>query len=191
MLSRSPVLLCDPTEKKWRSLYCHAIVGANDPGDLWGGVARWRTNLRSANLEICPKLDSFGITEFRSCPNSIRAEEKHRKVVADILADLTKLKAQQAVKIPLSSLNGEKMQNLRSALNRVTRGKNIPVVRRVTRNSCTFGTTTRPRIRDQPSSRLTVLFLGGDVREDRLLPTELSLSYRRHRCSSGCPCLFG
>jgi hypothetical protein len=53
---------------------------------------------------------------------------KHRKAVADILADLTKLNAQQAVKIPLSGLNGEKMQNLRSALNRVTREKNIPVV---------------------------------------------------------------
>jgi hypothetical protein len=52
---------------------------------------------------------------------------KHRKVVGDILADLSKLKAQQAVKIPLSSLNGEKMQNLRSALNRATREKNIPV----------------------------------------------------------------
>jgi hypothetical protein len=49
-------------------------------------------------------------------------------VVADILADLSKLKAQQAVKIPLSGLNGEKMQNLRSALNRATREKNIPVV---------------------------------------------------------------
>ncbi len=53
---------------------------------------------------------------------------KHRKAVADILADLSKLKAQQAVKVPLSSLNGEKMQNLRSALNRVTRERNIPVV---------------------------------------------------------------
>jgi len=52
---------------------------------------------------------------------------KHRKAVADILADLGKLTAQQAVKIPLSSLDGEKMQNLRSALNRVTREKNIPV----------------------------------------------------------------
>ena len=52
---------------------------------------------------------------------------KHRKAVADILADLSKLNAQQAIKIPLSSLNGEKMQNLRSALNRVTREKNIPV----------------------------------------------------------------
>ncbi len=53
---------------------------------------------------------------------------KHRKAVADILADLSKLNAQQAIKIPLSGLDGEKMQNLRSALNRVTRGKNIPVV---------------------------------------------------------------
>jgi hypothetical protein len=52
---------------------------------------------------------------------------KHRKAVADILSDLAKLKAQQAVKIPLSSLNGEKMQNLRSALNRVTRERNVPV----------------------------------------------------------------
>jgi hypothetical protein len=53
---------------------------------------------------------------------------KHRKTVADILADLSKLNAQQAIKIPLSTLNGEKMQNLRSALNRVTREKKIPVV---------------------------------------------------------------
>ena len=52
---------------------------------------------------------------------------KHRKAVADILADLGKLNAQQAVKIPLNGLNGEKMQNLRSALNRVTRERNIPV----------------------------------------------------------------
>ncbi len=52
---------------------------------------------------------------------------KHRKAVTDILADLSKLSAQQAVKVPLSSLDGEKMQNLRSALNRVTRERNIPV----------------------------------------------------------------
>jgi len=52
---------------------------------------------------------------------------KHRKAVGDILADLSRLQPQQAVKIPLSSLNGEKMQNLRSALNRVTREQSIPV----------------------------------------------------------------
>jgi hypothetical protein len=53
---------------------------------------------------------------------------KHRKAVADILGDLEKLNPQQAIKVPLSTLNGEKMQNLRSALNRVTREKNIPVI---------------------------------------------------------------
>jgi len=52
---------------------------------------------------------------------------KHQKAVKDILADLSKLNPRQAIKIPLSGLNGEKMQNLRSALNRVTREKNIPV----------------------------------------------------------------
>jgi hypothetical protein len=53
---------------------------------------------------------------------------KHRKAVADILADLAKLNDKQAVKIPISSLNGERMQNLRSALNRVTRERNLPVL---------------------------------------------------------------
>jgi hypothetical protein len=53
---------------------------------------------------------------------------KHRKAVSDILADLSKLKPQQAIKVPLSTLNGEKMQNLRSALNRVAREKNTPVI---------------------------------------------------------------
>jgi len=53
---------------------------------------------------------------------------KHRKAVKNILADLTRLNARQAIKIPLNSLNGEKMQNLRSALNRATREKNIAVV---------------------------------------------------------------
>jgi len=53
---------------------------------------------------------------------------KHRKAVADILNDLAKLTPQQAIKVPLNTLNGEKMQNLRSALNRVTRERNLPVV---------------------------------------------------------------
>ncbi|MFZ0287337.1 MAG: hypothetical protein WAL32_19080 [Terriglobales bacterium] len=53
---------------------------------------------------------------------------KHRKAVADILADLSRLYQQQAVRIPINSLNGEKMQNLRSALNRVTREKKISVL---------------------------------------------------------------
>jgi len=53
---------------------------------------------------------------------------KHRKAVSDILADLSKLGTEQAIKIPLVGLKGEKMQNLRSALNRVTREQKIPVL---------------------------------------------------------------
>jgi hypothetical protein len=53
---------------------------------------------------------------------------KHRKAVSDILADLSKLNPEQAIKIPLVGLKGEKMQNLRSALNRVTREQKIPVL---------------------------------------------------------------
>ncbi len=71
------------------------------------------------------KNTHYGTVNRTDVPEGRRG--KHRKVVGDILADLSKLKAQQAVKIPLDSLNGEKMQNLRSALNRATREKNIPV----------------------------------------------------------------
>src|SRR5688572_9197079 len=53
---------------------------------------------------------------------------KHRKVVSAILADLEKLNSQQALKFPLDLLKGEKIQNLRSALNRAARMHNIPVV---------------------------------------------------------------
>jgi hypothetical protein len=79
---------------------------------------------------------------------------KHRKVVADILDDLSKLNAQQAVRVPLSSLNGEKMQNLRSALNRVTRERNIPVETSSERNICIFGAAMRPRVLERTNNRL-------------------------------------
>ena len=70
---------------------------------------------------------------------------KHRKAVADILGDLSKLNAKQAIKIPLSSLNGEKMQNLRSALNRVTRERNIPVETSSDENMSTFWSADPPK----------------------------------------------
>ena len=79
---------------------------------------------------------------------------KHRKAVSDILGDLTKLNPRQAIKIPLSSLNGEKMQNLRSALNRVTREKNLSVETSATRSICMFGKRTRRGRRRQASSRV-------------------------------------
>jgi hypothetical protein len=52
---------------------------------------------------------------------------KHRTMVSRILEDLSNRTDGQAVRIPLSSLQGEKVQNLRSALNRVTRLKKTPI----------------------------------------------------------------
>jgi hypothetical protein len=52
---------------------------------------------------------------------------KHRSMVAKILEDLNNRGNQQAVRVPLSGLQGEKLQNLRSALNRVTRLRKLPI----------------------------------------------------------------
>jgi len=52
---------------------------------------------------------------------------KHRTMVSRILEDLTNRNELQAVRVPLSSLEGEKIQNLRSALNRVSRLKKLPI----------------------------------------------------------------
>jgi hypothetical protein len=47
--------------------------------------------------------------------------------VAKILDDLHKLAAEKAVLIPLDDLEGEKMENVRSALNRATRQRDMLV----------------------------------------------------------------
>lgn len=52
---------------------------------------------------------------------------KHIKLVSQILADLERAGVDTAVRVPLSGLDGEKMQNVRSALNRVTRAKSLDV----------------------------------------------------------------
>ena len=52
---------------------------------------------------------------------------KHRTMVSRILEDLSNRTQQQAVRVPLSNLEGEKIQNLRSALNRVSRLKKLPI----------------------------------------------------------------
>jgi hypothetical protein len=52
---------------------------------------------------------------------------KHNVIVAKILADLDRLDMETAILVPLDSLNGEKMENVRSALNRATRQKKISV----------------------------------------------------------------
>jgi len=52
---------------------------------------------------------------------------KHNSIVAKILADLDRLDMETAILVPLDSLNGEKMENVRSALNRATKQKKISV----------------------------------------------------------------
>ncbi len=52
---------------------------------------------------------------------------KHNLIVSLILDDLDKLDLEKAVLVPLESLDGEKMENVRSALNRATRQRNMLV----------------------------------------------------------------
>ena len=52
---------------------------------------------------------------------------KHNLIVAKILADLERLDMEAAILVPLDGLNGEKMENVRSALNRATKQKKISV----------------------------------------------------------------
>ena len=52
---------------------------------------------------------------------------KHSLIVSMILDDLARLDLEKAVLVPLASLDGEKMENVRSALNRATRQRKMLV----------------------------------------------------------------
>ena len=52
---------------------------------------------------------------------------KHNLIVSMILDDLARLDSEKAVLVPLDSLDGEKMENVRSALNRATRQRKMLV----------------------------------------------------------------
>ena len=52
---------------------------------------------------------------------------KHHKLVNDILADLGSLPAGSALKVPFHKLKGEKLTNVRSAINRATRAHGLNV----------------------------------------------------------------
>src|SRR5689334_8137742 len=67
----------------------------------------------------------FSAVESSDVPHGRKG--KHRTMVSKILEDLANREDQQAVRVPLSSLQGEKIQNLRSALNRVSRLKKLPI----------------------------------------------------------------
>jgi hypothetical protein len=67
----------------------------------------------------------FAAVESSAVPRGRKG--KHRTMVARILEDLGNRGEDQAVRVPLSSLDGEKIQNLRSALNRASRIKKLPI----------------------------------------------------------------
>ena len=71
------------------------------------------------------KALNFANKAIASVPHGRKG--KHNLIVARILEDLERLEIERAVLVPLDGLNGEKMENVRSALNRATRQKNIPV----------------------------------------------------------------
>jgi hypothetical protein len=52
---------------------------------------------------------------------------KHSLIVSMILDDLSRLDLERAVLVPLASLDGVKMENVRSALNRATRQRKMLV----------------------------------------------------------------
>jgi hypothetical protein len=52
---------------------------------------------------------------------------KHHVIIAKILADLDRLDMETAILVPLDGLNGEKIENVRSALNRATKQKKMSV----------------------------------------------------------------
>ena len=52
---------------------------------------------------------------------------KHREVVMQLLEDLEHLEDGRAIRIPLTELPDSK-ENVRSALNRATRKRNLPVI---------------------------------------------------------------
>jgi hypothetical protein len=68
---------------------------------------------------------NFSSTLISTVPHSRKG--KHNLIVAKIMDDLNKLAPEKAVLVPLEHLDGEKMENVRSALNRATRQRDMLV----------------------------------------------------------------
>lgn len=66
---------------------------------------------------------NFSSTLISTIPHGRKG--KHNLIVAMILDDLDKLDSEKALLVPLDSLAGEKMENVRSALNRATRQRDM------------------------------------------------------------------
>jgi hypothetical protein len=84
-----------------------------------------KKNGNNGNDGKVPQPFNFANKLIASVPRGRKG--KHTMIVAKILADLDRLDTGSAILVPLDGLNGEKMENVRSALNRATKQKNIPV----------------------------------------------------------------
>lgn len=82
------------------------------------------TNGHNGNGKAAPPAN-FGSSLISTIPHGRKG--KHNLIVSMILNDLDRLDLEKAVMVPLDSLKGEKMENVRSALNRATRQRNMLV----------------------------------------------------------------
>ena len=82
------------------------------------------SNGHSKNGEAV-RIPHFASKLISSVPHGRKG--KHNLIVSMILDDLDRLELENAVLVPLDSLEGEKMENVRSALNRATRQRKMLV----------------------------------------------------------------
>jgi hypothetical protein len=86
---------------------------------------RTANNGDNGNGKTAVRPANFSSSLISTIPHGRKG--KHNLIVSMILDDLAKLDSEKAVLVPLDSLDGEKMENVRSALNRATRQRNMPV----------------------------------------------------------------
>ena len=96
-------------------------------GGISSVMKQHKTDKAAGNGNAKSNGQSFHFAAVESAEVPRGRKGKHRTMVARILEDLGNRGEDQAVRVPLSSLQGEKIQNLRSALNRVSRLKKLPI----------------------------------------------------------------
>ena len=90
-----------------------------------GSQEKMGNNGNNAKNGKAPEPLNFTAKLISSIPHGRKG--KHNAIVAKILADLDRLDTDTAIVVPLDGLNGEKVENVRSALNRATKQKKIAV----------------------------------------------------------------
>jgi hypothetical protein len=83
------------------------------------------SNGHNGNGKAAVLPPNFASSLISSIPHGRKG--KHNEIVSMILDDLARLAAEKAILVPLDSLDGEKMENIRSALNRATRQRQMLV----------------------------------------------------------------